>query len=328
MERTARLLLALKRLDSVLRRQVIANDRTLEQKISDAGPSNQRIEPFVLTQARKLLVNTGQIMEVRKGKTPWFHLRDEKPENVNERFDKLQPLYAATQDGDLKVRIGQALEIAVYKALSTSGQVFFGGFADLEEHDDSTQYKRIEPPMTLSGRTIEKGPLDYILAQTNCAAGIEVKNYRTWLYPQSSEVRNLLWKCCDIEAVPVLIARRIPFITFRLLNLSGGIVHQTYNQLYPSAAGWLAYLVRDKTSLGYHDVRVGNEPDARLLKFICKDLPELKEKAKPLFLSFKDVHTAYAKGQITYKEWVRDILVGAGVWEERPEREPDYEEYL
>src|SRR6185437_1845083 len=106
------------------------------------------------------------------------------------------------------------------------------------------------PPTTLSCKTIMKGKLDYILAQTNSAAGIEVKNYRTWLYPQSSEVKALLWKCCDIEAVPVLIARRLPFITFRLLNLSGGLVHQTYNQLYPSADAGLAQAIRDKTLLG------------------------------------------------------------------------------
>lgn len=136
------------------------------------------------------------------------------------------------------------------------------------------------------------------------------------------QVKELLWKCSDVEVVPVLIARRIPFVTFRLLNLSGGIVHQTYNQLYPSAEKELAEQVRTKTLLGYHDVRVGNEPDARLLKFIRDDLPDLKEAAKPEFARFKEVHGAYGRGEIQYKEWVREIMIGNGLWEERVEGEP------
>jgi hypothetical protein len=137
------------------------------------------------------------------------------------------------------------------------------------------------------------------VAQTGCAAGLEVKNYRTWLYPHSPEIRELLWKCSDIDAVPVLVSRRIPFITFRLLNLSGGIVHQTYNQLYPAADAGLAQMVKQKNLLGYHDVRVGNEPDARLVKFLCTDLPRLKEDAKPEFMKYRDVHLAYGKGKLS-----------------------------
>ena len=329
MTRAQRLALAEKRLLNVLRNHTVATDRTLEQKISDAGPTNQRIEPFVLTQARRHLVQTGRIVEVHRGKTSWFHLQEATPEDVTARLTQLEPIYQATQAGELKVRIGQALEIAVYKSLTTNAQTFLGGFTDLTKHDDSKPYKRIEPPMMLSGKTIEKGPVDFILAQTSSAAGIEIKNYRTWLYPHSSEVRELLWKCADIEAVPVLIARRIPFVTFRLLNLSGGLVHQTYNQLYPSSEIRLASQVKGKTLLGYHDVRVGNEPDARLLKFVGKDLPELKEEAKALFLKFKDVHKAYGKGEITYNDWVREILVGAGIWGERREGDDsDYDEYM
>jgi hypothetical protein len=329
MTRVERLALAQKRVVSILRTYCIATERTLEQKISDAGPSNQRIEPFVLTQARRLLVGAGKVVEQRKGKTPWYHLPNAKPEEIAARFGELEPIYAATQDGGFSVRLGQVLEIAVYKALARGNEVFLGGFSDLAAHDDSRLYKRIEPPRMLSGKTIEKGPLDYILAQTGCAAGMEVKNYRTWLYPHSPEIKELLWKCSDIEAVPVMIARRIPFITFRLLNLSGGIVHQTYNQLYPTAEAGLAQLVKQKNLLGYHDVRVGNEPDARMVKFICTDLPQLKEAAKPEFLKFKDVHLAYGKGEMEYRDWVREIFVRSGIWADRREGEGgNYEEYL
>lgn len=261
--RAQRLLLAERRLVNVLRTHVVATDRTLEQKISDAGPTNQRIEPGILTQARKLMMITGRIGFLQRGKTTWYYLPEANEAELYARLEVLEPIYARTQEGAFKVRVGQALEISVLKALTASRQPFLGGFSDLDKHDDSTPYTRVEPQEVISGKKIEKGPLDYIIFQTGCIAGIEVKNYRTWLYPHGPQVRDLLSKCSDIGAVPVLIARRVPFITFRLLNLSGGIVHQNYNQLYPGADAELAGLARDKTLLGYHDVRPGNEPDGR-----------------------------------------------------------------
>jgi hypothetical protein len=68
----------------------------------------------------------------------------------------------------------------------------------------------------------------------------------------------------------VLIARRIPFVTFTVLGKFGLIIHQTYNQLLPASEAALAVKVRDKMLLGYHDVRTTNQPDTRLLKFITR----------------------------------------------------------
>lgn len=42
-----------------------ANARTLEQKISDAGPYNQRIHPHVLTSVRNRLVRDGSLVRRR-----------------------------------------------------------------------------------------------------------------------------------------------------------------------------------------------------------------------------------------------------------------------
>jgi hypothetical protein len=131
-----------------------------------------------------------------------------------------------------------------------SGRNFLGSVADLDEHDDSELYRKTDPPLVISGNKIEKGPLDYVVFASMGMGGIEVKNYRTWLYPGTAEVKELLWKCADIGAVPVLMARRVPFITFRLLNLSGCLVYQHYNQLYAVADRNLADLVRDKGFVG------------------------------------------------------------------------------
>ena len=52
-------------------------------------------------------------------------------------------------------------------------------------------------------------------------AGIEVKNLREWLYPDRVEIHELLLKCCALDVVPVLIARRIHYSTYSVLNACG-----------------------------------------------------------------------------------------------------------
>jgi hypothetical protein len=51
------------------------------------------------------------------------------------------------------------------------------------------------------------------------------------------------------------------------------LFHETYNQMYPECAAAVATQLRDKNLLGFHYIRVGNDPDKRLLTFFAKNLP-------------------------------------------------------
>jgi hypothetical protein len=115
---------------------------------------------------------------LQRGRTTWYHLSETPETELHARLDVLEPIYARTQEGTFKVRVGQALEISVLKALTASKQPFLGGFSDLDKHDDGSPYTRVEPQEVVSGEKIEKGPLDYVMFQTGCVAGLEVKNYR------------------------------------------------------------------------------------------------------------------------------------------------------
>jgi hypothetical protein len=197
-----------------------------------------------------------------------------------------------------------------------------GAFPDLDEHDDSSLYQKEEPPSVISGRKC-MGRLDFILSTTaGVFAGVEIKNVREWMYPDRQEVRDLLRKCTSLDIVPVLISRRIPYVTFKLMNTCGVIVHQTYNQLFPSADVDLANKAKDKNLLGYHDIRVGNEPDARLQKFSALHLPDLINSHRPTFDKFKDLLASFSTGAMKYKEFaarVRRRLDGTnedGDWDE------------
>ena len=65
----------------------------------------------------------------------------------------------------------------------------------------------------------------------------------------------------------------------------------------------LADSARDKSLLGYHDVRLGNEPDARLTKFVGVNLPEHLDQARNRFDSSKDVLARYAAEEMSNEQF-------------------------
>jgi hypothetical protein len=112
--------------------------------------------------------------------------------------------------------------------------------------------------------------------------------------------------------VPVLIARRYPFITFRLLSRCGVIVHQTYNQLLPYTAAEIAARAKNKRLLGYHDIRVGNEPDTRLKKFVGTNLLKVLPDARARFNKAKNLLSAHATLTISDEEFAAEVVARYG----------------
>jgi hypothetical protein len=253
----------------VLKTYTVASMRTLENKISDAGPADMRIDPHVLTGVRNRLLEQGVLNQVSRHNTPWYFLAGTAPELVEERLGVLVPLHREFQAAGHA--IGQTLEIAAWRALIAQAEMLcMGNFLNLDDHDDATLYRKEEAPRTINGSTMPGDmKLDFVTFHKQAGAvGIEIKNLRQWMYPRRVEIRDMLLKCTTIDAVPVLIARRIHFSTFHVLTRCGVIVHQTYNHLLPATAAALAERARDKNLLGFHDIRLGNQPDARLTKFL------------------------------------------------------------
>src|SRR5665213_127758 len=296
--------LAEKRLTSVLRTYSVATMRTLENKISDAGPMDMRIDPHVLTPVRNQMIASGVMQRAVRQNAPWYHLTGIDQATIDARLQLLVPMHRDFQR--LGMRIGQALEIAVFKALRMQKQMMFlGHFKDLTAHDDTTLYQKEEPPQAVSANAMPGDRSLDFLASTPAAglAGIEVKNIREWIYPDREEVTEMLLKCCSIDAVPVLIARRIHFSTFHVLSRCGVVFHQTYNQLLPVTVSALADQVRHKDAFGFHDIRVGNDPDVRLQKFIGENLPKVLPDARQTFDHYKDLLMSYGSREIDYTEF-------------------------
>jgi hypothetical protein len=310
MGRAQRHEIARRRIRNILAAHIVANARTLENKISDAGPFDQRIEPHVVTESRQDLERLGIVRRKTDGATVWFHLASAPENKVHGRLQEQHAIHALLVKQSFTSRLGQTLEIAVFKALRKGTPCdFYGGFPDLDDHDDSLLYAKEEPPGIVNAVSIPgKKRLDFFLVCDHIPAGIEAKNIREWLYPHSDEVRDLLLKCCAIRAVPVLIARRLPFVTFSLMHRSGVVIHQMYNQLFPAADAELAALARNKKLLGYHDIRLGNEPDGRLQKFISTNLPKVLPAARERFEAHYDLLSQYGGREIEYPEFSKRLL--------------------
>ena len=296
------------RIQSILRRLKIATMRTLEQKISDAGPSQQRVEPLHLTKARQRLEKRGIVIRERRPTGHWYRLVTTPDSECRQRLAQVEPLVAQMQNHRNHLAVGHTLEIATYRALRLEepnhGLLFFGAFHGLESSDPA-DWSKEEPPSTISGRSLSGGKkLDFALVHAATGvAGVEVKNIREWVYPFSKTMRELLGKCCDLDAVPVMICRRYGYSTYSVLHRCGVLLFQNYNQLLPESLRGLADQVRDKDLLGYHDIRLGHNPNPRLRRFIGKHLPQLLPKMRARFDEYKDLLHKYASGDMGYKEF-------------------------
>lgn len=298
--------IAAKRLVANLRAHVVANARTIEQKISDAGPYSQRIDPHILTDVRNALEKRRIIKRVLHENAPWFHLRDTDTAEVAARLAVQLPIYRALSAGTLPVRIGQCLEISTYRALLLGPLAEFQGrFRDLIKHNDRTFYSKEEPPQHIGARALQGDQrLDFLVRHPEAGyLGLECKNTEPWLYPRDDDIKEALGKCLALDVVPVLIVRRYPFVTFKLLSTCGVILHQTYNQLLPNADAALAEKARDKNLLGYHDIRLGNAADARMIKFIGQNMPRVAVEARTKYDEFKDLLSDFATGVTTSEEF-------------------------
>lgn len=276
----------------------VANMRTLEMKVADAGPEHLRVDPHVLTKVRRELEEAGRIIRVKQ---VWFHRETAERARVQARLALLEPLYARMNDHNLKLRLGQTLEIAILRALEDAPFDFVGGFVDLDQHDDSTLYRKEEPPLRFSGRRMPgERRFDFLAFHASGPIGIEAKNIREWMYPDRDEIKDLLLKAVTADTLPVMITRRIPYVTFRLLQPCGVMLFENFNQLYPTADAALAAQVRQKDLIGYHDVRAGNAPNPNLQRFIQSTIPGNAVEYRERFNRYRDLLERFATDDLTY----------------------------
>lgn len=326
-----RIALAMARLPNILERETVANQRTLEQKISDQGPNHQRVDPHLLGLAILELANERKIIRAHTHPgTPvkWYANARFSNDEVEQKLAVVGPLYVQVTTGHFPNLVGDALEVIVFKALQQLNderpRYSFDGSFDLAAPKNKERYLKVEPQQTVSGHKTTKRA-DFILHGFDTGPlCIECKNFRQWLYPHEPLIKELILKAIEMNATPLLVARRIHYTTITNLLIPAGIIaHETYHQYYPGDRADIAEQVKHKRSLGFTDVQALETPEPRTLTFFTRTLLKVADQAAEKFRQKKEPLLAYANGEINLAQLYNYIDSPArGNWQD-----PEPEEY-
>lgn len=325
-EALRRIKIAKKRISLVLDRERVSHQKTLEQKISDQGPNDQRVDPHLLGLAIKDLLEQKRLKTVRHaatGKQDWYANRLTGVAEIASRLEELAPLYASVSGSGFGNLSGDALEVVVFKCLATVAaaqprHAYQGHFLLTEPKDAHGRYRKIQPPKSLGGYTTQKEADFLQYGYDEGTLCFECKNYREWIYPHHGVIADTIVKSYELGCIPVFIARRIHYTAITNLLTPGGIIsHETYLQYYPADCEELAQQVRDRTKLGFTDVTTSEEPHPRTVKFIEKTLPSIVGGMAAKWHAHKEALYAFAKGELHLAQIYNEIgSPAAGNWQE------------
>jgi len=311
------------RIISVLRRHRLCNVRQLESKISEAGPTNVRAQPLSIKDGLAYLLERGAVKVALPRDSAdgisidFYALEDFTVDRYNDkgRLDFIKqywPVYRqATSD---KALCGEVLETLVDQALAQSpdflrigapGKTFQNSWVDGRRFDNSP-------------------PVDHVVyyRDRSLVLGVEDKNWREWIYPNDDIIPKLLKKSLDNKHFPVLITRKLPYLTrlvFSRLGVLGFEMHFMY--LHPSVEAKFE-LIRHKDGLGFADGRFSANPPKHLLQFLQSTLVNEIEASAKTFEANRALIEGFLAEQISYYEF----MAALGIFPEI-EEDPDYPEY-
>ncbi len=91
--------------------------------------------------------------------------------------------------------------------------------------------------------------------------------------PWSQEVWGLIGKAIRHDALPVLICRKVLYPLFLLFKQIGGLAFPMHAQVFPEDfTDWLAP-IKHRDGLGFADIRFGDDPPSRLVRFLSVTVP-------------------------------------------------------
>jgi hypothetical protein len=321
-----RVAVAKSRIQSILDRDTVCNQKTLEQKVAEQGPKPMRVDPHLvglaildLLQLNRLNAHTHESTK----KIAWFANLGTKASAVTERLAELAPLYAQITGNGFGNLTGDALELVIWKCLDerflAQRRFAYQGHFDLAKPKKNGRYSRVAPPKTLNGKTTTGEADFYQFGYDEGPLCIECKNYREWFYPHQTLIKELIIKADALDALPVLIVRRLHYTTrTNFLEPAGIIAHESLLQYYPADQAALAERVKHARNLGFTDVTATEEPHARTRRFFSELLPALVPRMAASWFANRNALVAYAKDELNLAQLYTEIASPAGgKWEDK-----------
>lgn len=315
-----RIALAKARILSILDTYPIAHAKTLEQKIADQGPTHKRVDPHLITYAIKDMVELNRLavhVSEKYPDVPWYSNVGTKPNKYSEPLETLSDLYHKVSSA-LSNHVGDALEVATFQALRMTRDIepryhFDGHFFLNRPKNNHNRFHQRKAPKAVGDNSTDKQP-DFLQYGHNAGIlCIECKNYREWVYPSKQFIKHHIIRCDEIDAIPVIIARRIHYSArTNLLEPAGIIAHESYHQYFPSDESETADMARDKNSLGFTDIFASEEPKSRTVDFFSKHLPSIVDEMGARWRANRSALVDYANGDIHLAQLYNAIGSRAG----------------
>lgn len=181
------------------------------------------------------------------------------------------------------------------------------------------------------GKLPQKAPLDGVYRWQPLLLGVEVKNHREWIYPMTAAVWVMIRKCLELDALPLLVSRKIAYITHSVFARLGIMGFEFYRQIFAPEVGHHLTDIQHTDRLGYKDViALPPEPYPPLVAFLQTTLPARMEENRETWLASRELLTEFAirrklgdpemterERQTHYNEFARQLFYG----------EPEVEEW-
>ncbi len=225
--------LATRRLKSVLSKRTAAIRSQLEVKLSESGPPDQRPAPHILTAAlggpdfkRRRFRNSADASD------PYIYSLASSPDSL-----------VSTREDELK------LPYDLYRML-VGDKTYCG---DVLEDIVSASFEAVEGYAPAEMRDLTE-PLEAMYQIDGRRVGVEAKNIRGWLYPADKEIWEVLRKCVSEDAQPLLVARKLHWLTFRVFSEIGAMGFEFHRQVYSERTAPLLVDIQHTDRLGFKDV--------------------------------------------------------------------------
>jgi hypothetical protein len=244
----------------ILRQRQAATIRQLDVKICESGPAHIRPQPHILAHAIDDLEDSSIIQAIPtqgERETPFYVHAGTSPELAKQRIDELLVFYRLHRWlAGTKQYCGDVLEDIVRESFAA------------------------DPRYVYQGRPPSQRPLDaaFHFSSGNVLLGIEVKNVREWLYPANPRIWPMLSKCVEIDAVPVLVTRKVAFLTRQLFTAIGVLRLEFHRQVFSQLVASQLEGIRHTDLLGYKDViALPSKAHPTVVKFASEVVPRYLE---------------------------------------------------
>jgi hypothetical protein len=266
------------RVQNILRSQTAAAMRTLEMKICESGPPAQQITPDVLTYAIKRLKATSVVIGRRE--TTWpcemFYLERSDGLVVEKVLEQKLALLRTWNDFASKTgpgTLGPHAEQLIGKAFANSASLITLQWGNITHVGDLSLPRVNYQPGSADGLVM----LPANAFHPNIFGLVEVKNRREQIAPNNPIIWDLIRKVYAVNAVPILIARRMYRSTKSyVFSRIGGFGIDIFCQLVPSGMESSLRACKHKDGLGFKDLDFNDRPPPGLLKMLdvlAKQMP-------------------------------------------------------